>query len=110
MDDRTPVMGSFTFKNMVCTGAEVAAAYVDGLTESPIDSVELENISVEFSESARPGVPAMQNFAEERCRLGFYLDNVRSISLKNVTLTGAVGDGLIANNYETVKTENFEVK
>lgn len=108
VDERTPHLGFFEFKNMVCTDAEVAACYIDGLPESPIDRVELENISVSFAEDAKPGVPAMQNFAEERCRLGLYLDNVREISIKNVQLSGVEGEPVIADHYETISTEESE--
>ena len=102
VDDRTPHMGSFHFHNMVCTGAEIAACYVDGLPEMPLDEVELKNVSISFKENAAPGIPAMQNFAEERCRLGLYFDNVRRIVLDNVTVTGAVGEELIARHYEEI--------
>ena len=106
VDERTPHFGSFRFTNMVCTDAEVAACYIDGLPESPIDSVCFENVSVSFSETAKPGVPAMQNFAEERCRLGLYFDNVRQIMLKNVSLKGVVGKAVIADHYEALSQEN----
>ena len=106
VDERTPHFGSFRFTNMICTDAEVAACYIDGLPESPIDSVCFENVSVSFSETAKPGVPAMQNFAEERCRLGLYFDNVRQIMLKNVSLKGVVGKAVIADHYEALSQEN----
>ena len=107
VDDRTPHLGSFAFRNMKCTDAEVAACYIDGLPESPIDEVVLENISVSFAGDAKAGVPAMQNFAEERCRLGLYLDNVRRIKIKNVKLDGVVGKSLIASNCEGITKEGF---
>ena len=109
VDDRTPHLGSFAFRNMECTGAEVAACYIDGLPESPIDRVELENVRIDFAPGARPGVPAMKDFAEECCRLGLYLDNVKDIAVKNVRLDGEAGKKLIANHYESITAEGFEV-
>lgn len=109
VDDRTPHLGSFTFRNMECSGTEVAACYIDGLPESPIDEVVFEDINISFAEDAKPDVPAMQSFAKEQCRLGLYLDNVRRIQIKNVKLTGVVGEGLIVDHYEDVLTERFEV-
>ena len=108
VDDRTPHLGSFAFRNMECTGAEIAACYIDGLPESHIDCVEFENIRVSFAENARPGIPAMKNHAEEHCRLGLYMDNVKKIRIKNVRLEGVVGDKLIAEDCDDVVTEGFE--
>ena len=108
VDERTPHLGTFTFRNMECTEAQVAACYIDGLPESPIDRVEFENISVTFAEECAPGIPAMQNFAQNRCRTGLYLDNVKEISLKNVRVSGAEGEALQAAHYENISTEGFE--
>lgn len=108
VDDRTPHLGAFAFRNMECTNAEVAACYIDGLPESPIDEVVLENITISFAEDAKPGVPAMQNFAEKRCRLGLYLDHVKRIQIRNVELEGVQGEKLIADHYEDIVTENFD--
>lgn len=108
VDDRTPHLGAFAFRNMVCTDAEAAACYIDGLPESPIDEVVLEDISITFAEDAKPFVPAMQNFAEKRCRLGLYLDNVKKIKVRDVTVEGVEGKKLIANHYEQLITEGFE--
>ncbi len=107
VDDRTPRMGSFTFRNMNCTDAEVAACFIDGLVESPIESVTLENFSVSFAKDAKPDTPAMQEFAVERCRLGLYIDNVREINIKNVTLSGVSGEKLIAPHSERIETSGF---
>ena len=96
VDRRTPHLGSFRFSHMVCTGAQVAACYIDGLPERPIDAVTFEDVTVAFDPQARPGVPAMQNFAEERCRLGLYFENVGRVRLKNVRLTGVDGDEIVA--------------
>ncbi len=109
VDERTPSMGAFAFRNMVCTDAEVAACYIDGLPESPIEEVILENFRVSFAADARPGIPAMQNFARERCRLGLYLDNVEKIRIRHVELTGTEGKALQAEHYDDMITEGFEV-
>ena len=108
VDERTPNLGTFCFSNMVCTDAQVAACYIDGLPESPIEKVCFENVTVRFASDAKPGIPAMENFAEERCRLGLYLDNVREISVKNVHLDGVAGEKLLAQHYETLSIENLE--
>lgn len=108
VDDRTPHLGSFTFQNMECTGSEVAACFIDGLPESPIDEVNLENITIAFADDAKPGKPSMKNFAEDRCRLGLYLDYVKKLRIKNVKLTGVVGQALVVDHCGDIRTEGFE--
>ncbi len=110
VDERTPHLGSFAFRNMYCTNAEVAACYIDGLPESPIDEVTLENIRISFAKNAKPDIPAMQNFAKERCRLGLYLDNVKRIRIKNVELDGIAGEKLIVDHCEDIAAQDFHAE
>ena len=107
VDDRTPRMGRFHFRNLTCENAEVAACYIDGLPEAPIDKVALENIRISFSPDAKPGIPIMENFAKERCRLGLYLDNVRRVRVNNVQVTGQDGKKLIVNHCDDLQTTDF---
>ena len=103
VDERTPHLGAFRFSDMVCTGAQTAACYIDGLPERPIDAVAFENVSIAFDPDAKPGVPAMQNFAQPRCKLGLYFENVERVRLTNVRLSGVEGDDVVANHCGTVE-------
>lgn len=107
VDDRTPHLGAFAFRNMECTGVEVAACYIDGLPESPIDEVILENIRMSYSPDAKPDFPSMKNDNEEQCRLGLYLDNVNTVWIKNVSLDGVDGQPLVALHCESIVTEKL---
>jgi polygalacturonase len=98
VDDRTPYLGKFTFRNMVCEDCEAAACYCDGLPERPIDEITLENLTFTFSENARPFLPAMREFMEPFCRVGMYFDNVRRLSVNNVKTEGVIGDELILDH------------
>lgn len=110
VDERTPHLGSFVFRNLECTGAHAAACSIDGLPERPIDAVTLEDISVSFAENALPAIPAMRNFAEPVCRMGLYFENVGKIRLKNVRLSGVVGDAVITKACGALEQENLEVR
>lgn len=103
VDERTPHLGRFTFRRLTCTGVQVAACYIDGLPEMPIDQVSFEDVTFTYDPQAKPGKPIMKNFAQDECRLGLYLDNVRHIRIKNVTLDGVLGDGIVASHYETLE-------
>lgn len=102
VDDRTPYLGEFTFKNMECINCEAAACYCDGLPERPIKSITFENINFSFAENARPANPIMKNFAEPACKMGMYLDNVETLIVKNVSVIGAEGDDIIANHVDKI--------
>lgn len=105
VDERTPHLGKFTFRRLTCTDVEVAACYIDGLPEMPIDEVNFQDVSFTYAKDARPGKPIMKNYAQEECRLGLYLDNVRRISIKNVTLDGQAGERIVADHYESLEVE-----
>ena len=95
VDDRTPELGSFTFKDMTCSGVEFSAGAFYGLPESPIKSIKLQNITFSYNENAGEGYPDMQekNLAVKKQGLDFqYVENVE---LNNVKITGQIGEEVI---------------
>ncbi len=102
VDERTPRMGSFLFRDITCTDCEWAAAYCYGLPEMPVDSVTIENVTFTMKEKAEAGKPAMMTNADETCKWGLYFNCVRRVTLKNVTVTGQEGQKVIAQNVEEV--------
>ena len=105
VDERTPYLGKFTFRNMVCENCHVAACYCDGLPEQPIEEITVENIKFTYDPDAEPGVPAMRNHAEKMCRAGMYFDNVRKLTVKNVDISGNDGEALLAEHVGTLVQE-----
>ncbi len=105
VDDTTPYLGKFHFRDMECTDCEWAAGYFYGLTEQPIESVTIENVSFTFKEDAKAGCPAMMDFIEDECKRGLYFNGVRKVHLKNVTMSGQAGDRLITENVDEVIDE-----
>ena len=98
VDERTPYLGSFTFRNMQCLDCEAAACYCDGLPERPIGSITVENVSFTYSPTAKPAKPAMREFMEEYLKVGMYFDNVKRLVIRGVSVEGAQGDALITNH------------
>ncbi|MDE7300105.1 MAG: glycoside hydrolase family 28 protein [Lachnospiraceae bacterium] len=105
VDERTPYLGKFTFRNMVCENCHVAACYCDGLPEQPIDEITVENIRFTYDPDAKPGVPAMRNHAEKMCRAGMYFDNVRKLTVRNIDISGNDGEALTASHVGTLVRE-----
>ena len=105
VDDSTPYLGSFRFRDMVCTDCEWAAGYFYGLTEQPIGSVSIENVSFTFKEDAQSGRPAMMDYIDQECKRGLYFNCVKKIHLKNVTMSGQDGQRLITVNVDEVVDE-----
>ena len=105
VDDSTPYLGTFVFRDMECTDCEWAAGYFYGLTEQPIGSVTIENVNFTFKENAASGRPAMMDHIDPECKRGLYFNTVRHVHLKNVTMSGQDGDRLIAVNVDEVVDE-----
>ena len=95
VDDRTPYLGKFTFRDMECINCHVAACYCDGLPEMPIDEITLENIHFTYDPEAEPGYPSMKNNNVQLCKAGMYFENIRKLTIKNVRVDGCEGDELI---------------
>ena len=94
VDDTTPYLGAFRFRDMECTDCEWAAGYFYGLVERPIGSVTIENVHFTFKPDAQPGRPAMMDYIDQECKRGLYFNYVDKVVLKNVTMTGQDGDRL----------------
>ncbi len=100
VDERTPRLGKFHFRDIECINCEYAAGFFYGLPEQPIEEVTIENVSFSFKEDAGYGYPAMMSHIEEHHKTGLYFNNVRRVVLKNVTIEGAEGPAVITENVE----------
>ncbi|MDO9630092.1 MAG: glycoside hydrolase family 28 protein [Acholeplasmataceae bacterium] len=105
VDHRTPYLGSFKFKNMVCNNVHVAAGFFYGLPEQPIRSIELENIKFTYARNMIPEIPAMMSFLEKMTGEGLQFRYVDHVSLKNVKLEGQTGEPLVLENVKDFKAE-----
>ncbi|MBR2890550.1 MAG: glycoside hydrolase family 28 protein [Oscillospiraceae bacterium] len=105
VDDTTPYLGSFRFRDMDCTDCEWAAGYFYGLTEQPIGSVTIENVRFTFKEDAQSGRPAMMDYIDNECKRGLYFNGVHKVILKNVTMEGQVGERITAIRVDEVIDE-----
>jgi polygalacturonase len=101
VDDRTPYLGKFVFKNMVCDNVNVAAGAFYGLPEMPIESIELDNIKFTYDPYAKEGVAAMMTGCNPMVNRGFIFNNVKHVKMHNVSLPDFVKDDIEKLNVET---------
>ena len=95
VDERTPVMGRFLFKDIKATNCHVAASYIYGLPEEKVKWVRFENVDISFAENPTPGVPAMMDGVSEMTKCGLFAKNICELELDNVTITGQDGEAFI---------------
>lgn len=98
VDETTPYLGNFTFKNLSVKEAEWGAGYFLGLPEQPIESVTIENVVFELSEHAEEGEIIMTPDSPKARRKGLYFENVKRVRLSNVRVLHADGEAVVTKN------------
>ncbi len=88
VDDRTPYIGKFYFKDIECNNVNVAAGAFYGLPEMPIEEVKLENITFNYAANPVEGIPAMMSFLDPMKGKGLIFYNVNNVITKNIKFVG----------------------
>lgn len=106
VDERTPDIRNLTFKNIKAENCHVAAAYYHGLPEKRVGQISMENIRIDFAEDAVPGLPIMTDgLRDSISRMGLYANNIEHLLLKNVSISGCVGEAEIIENVGNIKRQ-----
>jgi len=92
VDDRTPYLGKFVFKDIDCEDVNVAAGTFFGLPEQPIDSITIDNVSFHYAENPIADKPAMMDGLDAMSGRGIIISYVNEVNIKNVTFTGLKND------------------
>lgn len=95
VDERTPELGKFLFKDIKATNCHVAASYLYGLPEKKIKEVVFENVDISFAEEKESGVPAMMDGVEAMTGLGLFAKNIEKLELINVEIQGQTGEKVV---------------
>jgi polygalacturonase len=105
VDDRTPLIGKFKFKNMVCKGVGFSAGAFYGLPEAPIGGVTFENVSFDYDKDSEAGYPDMKEINEKVKNQGLYFQFVEDVCLKNVKINSPDGDEVILDGVDKFSKE-----
>ena len=103
IDEKTPYLGKFTFKDIVCEDAHAAGAYFYGLPEQPIKEINLENVKISIAKEAQSFEPVMMCHLDKTIKLGLVFKNVETVNLKNVEITGYEGKAIDLENVKNFK-------
>ncbi len=102
VDDRTPRIGTVSFRHVEATGVS-CAGYFLGLPEKPIERVEMEHVSISCSPDSPPMVPAMACGVEKCAQTGIVAFHVDTLVMRDVSITGQSGDEIIADGVRAIE-------
>lgn len=88
VDDRTPYLGKFHFKDIECDNVNVAAGAFYGLPEQHIKEIIIENVNFNYSNDPKEGVPAMMTGLDPMKGKGLLFNYVDKAIIKNVKFKG----------------------
>jgi polygalacturonase len=91
VDEGTPRIADLSFGSIGASGARLAAAWIDGLAESPIRGLSFHDVSIDLAGEAEPAPPEMSQGAPLLSRAGFLARNVDGLRLSNFRVSGQRG-------------------
>ena len=102
IDEGTPYLGKFHFKNIKAIDAEWTAGAFWGLPEQPIEEIILENVFCTMKENAEPGKAIMTLDGPWYCKSGFHFYWVNRVRIINTEVVGATTEPFILQNVNEV--------
>lgn len=93
VDERTPLIKNLIYRNITADGMEIAAGYIAGLPEQPIESLTLENITISASEeNVGESEVEMFLFCPKARKRGFIFENIKELKRENVKFINISGE------------------
>ncbi len=89
-DYRTPVIGRITLKDVECTGVSASLVCACGIPESPIEEINLENVTASYCpEADRQKIrPIMMDGFDPVSGESLWLKNVAKLNVHNLKIEG----------------------
>jgi polygalacturonase len=84
--ETTPCIRNITIKNVTANNAQMAAAFMLGLPERPIENILFENVSITMAKNGKPGRPAMAFGIQEMQGQGIITEFVKDFVQRNVCI------------------------
>lgn len=91
VDEGTPRFCNIHISHVSAKDVRIAAGFLYGLAEMPLEDISFSDISISLSGSADPGHPEMADDIPTMSRAGFFIRNARRLRFNNVVIDGQVG-------------------
>jgi polygalacturonase len=92
--EATPAFRRVHLSNITAREVQVAAAFLYGLAEMPVEDISLSDVSIAMAADAELAYPEMADGLELMRRAGFFVRNARGLRLHNVEVNGQLGPAL----------------
>lgn len=95
VSDATPRFRRIHLSQITACGVKVAAAFLYGLAEMPVEEISLSDVSIAMAAEAEPDYPDMADDLELMQQAGIFVRNAVRLRLHNVEVTGQRGPALM---------------
>ena len=94
----TPCFRRVHLSHITARNAKIAAGFLYGLPEMPIEDVTLDDVAVSMDQNAEPGYADMADDLPQQRAAGLFARNVRGLRLRDVAITNQIGDAFLLTN------------
>lgn len=91
LDDGTPAFRRIHISHVTAVDVKIAAGFLYGLAEMPLEDISFTDVSVSLSAGAEPDTPEMADGIPSMSQAGFFIRNARRIRFDHVEIRGQVG-------------------
>ncbi|MCI0478077.1 MAG: glycoside hydrolase family 28 protein [Anaerolineales bacterium] len=97
LDEGTPRVRHIHLCHVTARGAKIAAGFVYGLPEMPVEDLTLDDVSITLDRDAEPGYADMADDIPQQRTAGFFARNVRGLRLRDVEITNQIGEAFLVS-------------
>jgi polygalacturonase len=90
-NEGTPRFRRIHLSHITARGVKYTAGFFYGLPEMPAEEISLSEISVSLAAETEGGYPEMADGLERMQQAGFFLRNIRGLTLENIEVDGQSG-------------------
>jgi polygalacturonase len=91
VDDGTPRFRRIALSHITAREVKLAAAFIYGLAEMPVEDVSLSDVTISLSGQAEGGYPEMADGIPQMQQAGIFVHNAHRLRLERVVVAGQVG-------------------